>query len=1122
MTTIGCLSTRKRKVVAFATLSSLLITGLSCYLILRTNNASPPTTSSWSPLTTSTGPVPVDPQSLAVVDDNIPPEPLLTSIAAALLAQGVDDGSSSILISSDASAQSADSQFFVQFSGDAGEDTLKAFAAYTGRPVLQYVGDRAFLALGDDEWSAVARTFPGVVFVQLREPSSKICPLLTDALAAGPVTQALIAQCFSSSSCDSAASVIDTSACSVFNHDAFIEVACEPSALPSQLASLVASPNIHYVELKPLLQKHNFAGKSIVGAGPAATSPDQSLALTRIPMDNSVVAIADTGIDQTNCFFYGSSRVLHTYWFQGPDQCSQCGGCARNGIAAIGCGNGVDEDGHGTHVSGTVAGLSSRGASHASSRFNGIAAGSKIFFQDIMNEVPDAQCPRGAGGCTGGLYPPSNLQNLFAPAYTAGARVHSNSWGSSGNGYGAMPLAIDTYSYNNPDFLVVFAAGNAGTASTDATVGQPATCKSCISVGASDLRSDQLADQNQYLYPRPGNPAGRLSSNLAVFSSAGPTLDGRFKPDVVAPGVDTVSAYAPGRLADYTLIPTVADHCDVGPNAYTAANAAVQRMSGTSMATPLTAGAAERVRQYFVKGFYPSGAAVAADARSPAASTVRAVIIGGAQPLAGKLPNMYPNVYTGFGLVNLDASLYFSGASSLRLAVTEAAVTSTERDKAYTFQCSSSAATSVSLVWSDAPGSTTARKQLVNDLDLIVRLADGSQRYGNGQGFADSVNTAEKVVLASCSGTITIIVRADTLVTVSQTFSLVVQGAVVPPLIAAALPAAYDTGRPIYLDRTSSATRTTDCTAATSIIVSVPFKAGLTWTAANAVINGRVFTSGLAMLLGVGISAVSYTYTTGELAIKCDVFIGPGLAIRYRSNTITRDNLYAAVRDTSSPLYSSSAFAAHNWAQVLLPPSPTPAPTPAPSTTAAPTTRPPTTAPPASSPPAPPATTKAATTTAAPATAAPTTTRATTTAPPATSPPSCPSNCRSIVGYTVNGSRATGCRGCTYYDINECSSPTLNQCDTANYGVCVNYAGDYSCVCTARKGYTVTGQATTRRPCVYSDINECSSRLVRTHCDASAACRNSVGSYSCSCPARAGFMVTGTGAVDSPCVYTRI
>ena len=34
----------------------------------------------------------------------------------------------------------------------------------------------------------------------------------------------------------------------------------------------------------------------------------------------------------------------------------------------------------------------------------------------------------------------------------------------------------------------------------------------------------------------------------------------------------------------------------------------ISRMSGTSMATPIAAGAAALVRQYFTNGFYPSGA----------------------------------------------------------------------------------------------------------------------------------------------------------------------------------------------------------------------------------------------------------------------------------------------------------------------------------------------------------------------------------------------------------------------------------------------------------------------------------------------------------------------------------
>jgi subtilisin family serine protease len=65
--------------------------------------------------------------------------------------------------------------------------------------------------------------------------------------------------------------------------------------------------------------------------------------------------------------------------------------------------------------------------------------------------------------------------------------------------------------------------------------------------------------------------AHRAERPLAIFSSDGPTRDGRFKPDIVAPGVDVLSARSATRHA------TVSDSL-------------VARMSGSSMAAPFVAG----------------------------------------------------------------------------------------------------------------------------------------------------------------------------------------------------------------------------------------------------------------------------------------------------------------------------------------------------------------------------------------------------------------------------------------------------------------------------------------------------------------------------------------------------
>ncbi len=65
--------------------------------------------------------------------------------------------------------------------------------------------------------------------------------------------------------------------------------------------------------------------------------------------------------------------------------------------------------------------------------------------------------------------------------------------------------------------------------------------------------------------------AHRPDRPLATFSSSGPTRDGRFKPDIVAPGVEVLSARS-------------------APRTPAANDSKVARMSGTSMAAPFVAG----------------------------------------------------------------------------------------------------------------------------------------------------------------------------------------------------------------------------------------------------------------------------------------------------------------------------------------------------------------------------------------------------------------------------------------------------------------------------------------------------------------------------------------------------
>lgn len=410
-----------------------------------------------------------------------------------------------------------------------------------------------------------------------------------------------------------------------------------------------------------------------------------------------IVAVADTGLDR------GVNNSTMHLDFQGRIQA----------IYALGRTNDAsDPNGHGTHVAGSVLGDGAR----SNGSFRGMAPGAKLVFQSIMT----------SSGSLGGL--PSNLNDLFAQAWNAGARIHTNSWGSDVNGaYTTSSQQVDQYVKNN-DMTILFAAGNAG--SNLKTVGSPATAKNAITVGASENYRPSF---------------GTISDNInhiASFSSRGNTADGRIKPDVVAPGtyiLSTRSALAPNSSfwANY--------------NSYYA------YMGGTSMATPITAGGVAQLREHFVKN----------RGVTPKPSLMKAALIAGATDVGLG----FPSPHQGWGRATLDKSMNVA-------FVNETRALSTSETAKYSYSASSGKPLKISLVWTDAPGSPSASKQLVNDLDLIITAPNGTRYIGNDfnqSGIWDERNNVENVFINSPqSGTYTIEVNAWNVPSGTQPFSIAV------------------------------------------------------------------------------------------------------------------------------------------------------------------------------------------------------------------------------------------------------------------------------------------------------------------------------------------------------------
>lgn len=529
--------------------------------------------------------------------------------------------------------------------------------------------------------------------------------------------------------------------------------------LRQKVQALSAVHGVRWIGEKHLPRTSNQVAAGILNQ-PFATRRPPGLGLSG---EGEVVAVCDTGLDTgdaatVHADFAGRVVAIKSYPIPRSWSAWAVNAGADDGAADL-------DTGHGTHVAGSVLGDGSASAG-GPVRIQGTAPKARLVFQAVEQEVrwrPGQAPPGNPRYLLAGI--PDDLGPLLRDAYEAGARIHSNSWGGGDAGaYDEQCRQVDDFVWRRKDFCVVIAAGNDGSdADGDGVVNpgsvtSPGTCKNGITVGASENQRPEFNGQTYggwwpADFPAPPLRADPMANNpkqMAAFSSRGPTLDGRVKPDVVAPGTFVLSTRS-SRLAPNNF----------AWGAYPP-NHRYFHMGGTSMATPLVSGCLALLREHLRK---------AHGLASPSAALLKALLIAGAARLPGLAPqgSVQDNAQ-GYGRVNLERCLRW-----LKL-VHEGEGLATGQMHRQTLQLNGARRTlRVALAYTDFPGAG-----LINNLNLIItgptgRRWLGNQRNGSGVLQLDGRNNAELVQVSdAANGSWTIDVVASNVSRGPQDFALAV------------------------------------------------------------------------------------------------------------------------------------------------------------------------------------------------------------------------------------------------------------------------------------------------------------------------------------------------------------
>ena len=296
----------------------------------------------------------------------------------------------------------------------------------------------------------------------------------------------------------------------------------------SELKALALDPTVKHVSLDVPVRSASVAGYETTGdPSRKADAPSSLKSLTGYGVR---VAVVDTGahMDAADRPTYLHNYGLRTYygdknlWSESP----------------------FDGNGHGTHISATIAG-------NAGGSYEGIAPDAEIFSLRSLGD--DGSAPLSDVLFT--------LDRLLARHAYHNIRVINLSLSKSVDEAAHLdPLVLAVEALWDDGVVVVCSAGNLGNHGYF-SIGSPGNSSKVITVGS--LRDN-------------GNPS-RNDDRLSDFSSMGPTAyDGFVKPDLLAPGEAVVASKSMSMKAWNSSQ-------QVGSDNY--------KMSGTSMSTAMVTGA---------------------------------------------------------------------------------------------------------------------------------------------------------------------------------------------------------------------------------------------------------------------------------------------------------------------------------------------------------------------------------------------------------------------------------------------------------------------------------------------------------------------------------------------------